>query len=375
MKVLNVIGLLNPELGGGTAERTVQMSYFQNQAGISCNILTINKGVDEPLRHYLSGIDIVALPYISDRFHIPFPLLLTISRLVKEADIVHLMNHWSVLNVYVYLCSKIWKTPYVVCPAGTLQKFGRSIFLKSIYDWVIGRRIVVSAESVVAITKDEMSQFIAFGIPVEKMCVIPNGVVTETKAPNIDYGFRQKYGLGKRPYILFMGRLNSIKGPDLLIDAFCRWYANGNAKYDLVLAGPDDGLLKELKDKVRNADLHKTIHFVGYLTGEEKRQAFVSADLLVIPSRSEAMSLVVLEAGVLGTPVLATDTCGLNDLRQHRCGWICAPTRQGLYDGLTEALSSENRVLSGENLKSYVRENFDWARMITKYNNLYKTIV
>ena len=47
MKVLNVIDIISRELGGGTAERSVQMSYFQNKAGIECSILTINQGIDD----------------------------------------------------------------------------------------------------------------------------------------------------------------------------------------------------------------------------------------------------------------------------------------------------------------------------------------
>ena len=78
------------------------MSYFQNQTGIECSILTINKGIDDTLIEYLSGVKIVALPYISSRFQIPVPLIGTIARLVRAADVIHLMNHWSVLNVFVY---------------------------------------------------------------------------------------------------------------------------------------------------------------------------------------------------------------------------------------------------------------------------------
>ena len=74
------------------------MSYFQNQAGIECSILTINQGIDDPLIEYLSGVEIVALPYISIRFQIPVPILGTIARLVRAADVIHLMNHWSVVN-------------------------------------------------------------------------------------------------------------------------------------------------------------------------------------------------------------------------------------------------------------------------------------
>ena len=87
------------------------MSYFQNQGGIECSILTINQGIDDTLIEYLSGIEIVALPYISSRFQIPVPMIGIIAKLVRSADVVHLMNHWSVLNVFVYLFIKLLKKP------------------------------------------------------------------------------------------------------------------------------------------------------------------------------------------------------------------------------------------------------------------------
>ena len=374
MKVLNVISILSQELGGGTAERSVQMSYFQNQAGIECSILTINQGIDDTLIEYLSGVEIVALPYISSRFHIPVPMIGTIARLVRGADVVHLINHWSVLNVFVYLFIKLFSKPYVVCPAGALEKFGRSIYLKSFYNWIVGRNIIRGASRCVAITQDEVIQFSQYDVPPEDVVVIPNGVVTEPSLPGRDDDFRIKHGLGTKPYILFMGRLNLIKGPDLLVDAFCRWHKEEPSGYQLVLAGADGGLLLDLQNKIDSANLNDVVHFIGFLSGEEKRQAYSSADLLVIPSRSEAMSIVVLEAGVLGTPMLATDKCGLNDFAELKCGWICSATSEGIYSGLAEFSTADDKVLRGQNLKSYALDNYDWSKLISKYSELYQTI-
>lgn len=375
MKVLNVVGVLNQELGGGTAERTIQMSYFQNQAGIECSILTLDRGIDKRLIEYLNGVEIVGLPYVSSRFYIPLPMISVMARLVRSADVVHLMSHWTILNIFVYFFIKLFNKPYVVCPAGALGKFGRSVYLKSIYNWIVGRNIIKNSSCCVAVTQDEVIQFNQYGVSTGDVVVIPNGVALDPSLPNIEDYFRDKNGLGVKPYILFLGRLNLIKGPDLLVDAFCRWHKEIAPNYHLVVAGADEGLLLSLQKKVANAKLTDAVHFIGFLSGEEKKQALSSADLLVIPSRSEAMSIVVLEAGVFGTPVLATDQCGLNDLGTLKCGWICSASSEGVYRGLAEFSESEYKLHSGQNLKSYVLDNFDWSKLISKYSDLYKTII
>lgn len=108
-------------------------------------------------------------------------------------------------------------------------------------------------------------------------------------------------GLGCVPYVLFLGRLNEIKGPDLLLDAFCR-IADRCAEIHLVLAGPDGRMLQRLRAKSKALGIAARVHFAGYLGGRSKVAALRGASLLAIPSRREAMSIVVLEAGVCGCP-------------------------------------------------------------------------
>ena len=174
---------------------------------------------------------------------------------------------------------------------------------------------------------------------------------------------------------MFVGRLNSIKGPDLLLQAF------GNLKdklqdLHLVFVGPDGGMLAELKQMVVEFGVNERVHFLGYLGGAEKSQAYHAADLLVIPSRQEAMSIVVLEAGITGTAVLLTDQCGFNEVATINGGLVVPASVNGLQKGLVKILYDHAKLkMMGTNLKKHVENVFTWDVVINQYLNLYCKIL
>jgi glycosyltransferase involved in cell wall biosynthesis len=175
--------------------------------------------------------------------------------------------------------------------------------------------------------------------------------------------------------MLFVGRLNSIKGPDLLLRAFCN-VKDEYSNYHLVFVGPDGGMLSELKDMVIEFSASDRVHFLGYLGGADKSQAYQAADLLVIPSRQEAMSIVVLEAGITGTPVLLTDQCGFNEVASMSGGLVVQASVGELQKGLIEILRDPAKLKSmGTNLKKYTCEHFTWDSVISKYLTLYHQIL
>ena len=146
--------------------------------------------------------------------------------------------------------------------------------------------------------------------------------------------------------------------------------------FHLVFVGPDDGMLSELKQMVDEYQLNDRIHFIGYLEGADKSNAYHAADLLVIPSRQEAMSIVVLEAGISGTPVLLTDQCGFNVIEKIDGGKVVQPSVKGIELGLIEILRDKDRLNSmGSNLKQYTNENFTWDSIIGKYLTLFGQIL
>ena len=115
---------LDPVSGGGSVERTFQMSRFLVKSGVGCSVLTTDIGLTPERIKDLAGVTVVALKSLNKRFYVPLSSFEMIKSIVKNADIIHLMNHWTLLNVIVYFFAKRLNKPYVVCPAGSLPVRG-----------------------------------------------------------------------------------------------------------------------------------------------------------------------------------------------------------------------------------------------------------
>lgn len=375
MKILNVNMTLDPVFGGGTAERTFQISRFLAKAGIECTVLTTDLGLTPERINYLEGIKVISLPCSLKRFYIPKFSYKQIKNIVDSVDIVHLMGQWTFINALVYFVAHRLKKPYVVCPAGSLPIYGRSKLLKWLYNWIIGKKIIRNASGHIAISPDEIFQFQTYGIHSDNVSNISNGINREDYLARDNWGFRSKYGLGNPPFILFFGRLNYIKGPDLLLRAYCN-IKDAFKDYHLVFVGPDEGMLSELREIVSKIGVWDRVHFIDYLGGTDKSKAYHASELLVISSRQEAMSIVVLEAGITGTPVLLTDKCGFTDIDKIDGGRVVPATVDGIQKGLIELLKNPVKLIAmGENLKKYINKHFSWEIIADKYLKLYKEIL
>lgn len=375
MKVLNVCSNFDPMTGGGEAERTFQMTAALLASGQLARVLTIDTALSDRRKSAFGQEGVIALPCLFRRFYVPRVSLGYLNELVEKFDVIHLMGHWTVLNALVYRAAVRAKKPYVICPAGALSIFGRSKILKRIYNFVVGNNIIKNASMCIAVTQEEGASFAAAGVSPERICVIPNGIDPGDFLSFDVPGFRKKYALGERPFVLFLGRLNAIKGPDLLLEAFWRLGDRFRA-FDLVFVGPDGGMLDTLRSAARREGVDGRVHFIGYLGGAEKAAAYHAAELLVIPSRHEAMSIVALEAGICGTPVLLTDQCGFDQLAEVGAGWLAPATAEGLQQGLAQILPDQDaRRKAGHNIKSYVASNFGWNVIVESYRTLYARLL
>ena len=368
-RLLNVSHALNES--GGVPERTFQMSRALANCGVDCEVLTLDLGLTRERLDALGTARVHALPCLSRRFYVPMVSRRKLNALVRDRDIIHLMGHWSIINALVYVFARRHGIPYVVCPAGALPAYGRSRTLKWIYNRVIGKRIIRNASALIAVTRDEFAHFSEYGAEPSRIVVIPNGINPESFPVGGGELFRRDHGLGEDPFVLFLGRLNAIKGPDLLLRAF-GGVSGSVPRYHLVFAGPDDGMLVELKKMAQELQVADRVHFIGHVGGTLKSQAFHAADLLAIPSRSEAMSIVVLEAGITGTPVLATNQCGLNEIESIGGGRIVAASEEGIRRGLLDLLS-EPAALGpmGARLEAFTRERFIWDTVVHGYTELF----
>ena len=360
MHVLNVCYTIDLEAGSGTAERTLQISRHLAMRGLRCSVLTLAIG---ELPEATPGLEVTALPCLSRRYFLPKitrQVVRTVARLVGEADVVHLMGHWSVLNALVYRHARRYGKPYLFSPAGTLAQAGRSLWLKRLYNALVGRRLVQNARGWIAVTPGEFEAFATYGVPAARVTVLPNGIAP---APEPDAAaLRAMHVLA--PYLLFVGRLHRVKGPDLLLEAFLA-IAGRFPRHRLLFIGPDDGMREPLEETARRSGQGSRVVFLGYRAGAEKDAAYRCAELLVVPSRSEAMSLVALEAGIRGTPALVTDRCGFDELREIDPRLVAPASADGLASrmaALLEDADAPHRV--GDRMRVFVQERYSWQRSI-----------
>ncbi len=375
MKVLNVNMTLDPIMGGGSAERTFQLCKSLAKTGNDCVLMTTSIGLTLERLNALDGVQLEILPIIWERFYLPWFSIKNLEKEIKSVEIIHVMTHWTLINALVCKLARKFEKPYVVCPAGSLPIYGRSKQIKQLYNWLVGKNNIRSAKGWIAISENEIPQFVSYGIDSEKVSTIPNGIDPENfKDYDVDE-FRRKNDLGDHPFILFLGRLNHIKGPDLLLEAFGKIQTQF-PKYHLVYCGPDNGMENQLKIMVQDFKLGGRVHFLGYTGGKNKSSAYRAADLVVIPSRQEAMSIVVLEAGIAGKPVLLTDQCGFDIVSTIDGGRITQANVDGLQDGLRQILRDPLKLAwMGKNLEKFTLENFCWDSIVKKHLNYFEEIL
>jgi len=375
MRILSVNMSLDAVSGGGTAERTFQITRHVALLGHACTVLTTDIGITPERRASLANCRIVSLPVLSKRFFIPRLKAGDIAELVAATDVILLLNHWTILNAMVFRAARRLKKPCAVCPAGALAIFGRSKLLKHCYNNLIGRDMIRQAQAHIAIASNEIDQFADYGISPDHITLIPNGVDPGGYPPAAMMDFRHKEGLGTSPYVLYIGRLNFIKGPDLLLKGFIEVAARHKA-YHLVFAGPDDGMGAELSRMAANSGLNERIHFIGYVGGSDKAAAYQGASFVVVPSRQEAMSIVVLEAGICGKAVLMTDQCGFSTKDQTDGIKVVGATVDGIRHGLLKMLREETKVQRmGERFRQHVRDNYTWDIAARRHISLFERVL
>lgn len=360
--------------GGGTVERILKVHIALNKIDkVNSRILSIVSGKDSDVD--LPENEITLLPCLNRRWYLPVPKLSIVKKILEWADVVHITNHWTIINAWVYFLVKRMNKPYVICPAGSLTIFGRSLLIKKIYHFIIGHRLIKNASAGIAVSKDEINLLIKNGLKSHLIHHLPNGVNQSDFKYNEPFLFKNAAGIKhSEPYILFVGRLNEIKAPDILLDAFIS--IKDYIKHHLVYVGPDEGMKPLLEKKVKEKNLIHRVHFFGFAEGELKSSAYYGTDLLVVPSRHEAMSIVALEAAITATPVLLTNQCGFSSLVNAGGGIEVAPTIEGIKTGLQKllVLSSDLKTM-GENGKKLIQKKYTWEIIANKHLDVFSKVI
>ena len=295
----------------------------------------------------------------------------------QNFDILHLHDFRGFQSLVAYHYAKKHGPPCVLQAHGEIPRIAQKQMLKKMFDLFIGYKILRDASKVIAVTKTEAKQYGSMSVSEDKIEVVPNGIDLSEFANLPKRGeFRRKNSLNdSQKIILYLGRLNKVKGLDLLARAFAGLSRDlDNAR--LVVVGPDDGYLPTLKKLIEELKIKDKVLFTGPLYGKDKLGAYVDADVYVLPSAYEIFGITALEALACGTPVIVTDRCGIAEWIGSNVGYVVQYDQEQLQHALLHILGDiKMRQEFGEKGKLLVRERFNWEKIAEQVENLYERVL
>jgi len=259
-----------------------------------------------------------------------------------EYDLVF-SHYWLSGWVGEYLCRR-WQVPHITM-FHTLGAVKNDIGIGE-YEPELRldteRELARNCHRIIAPTEREKDNLVwHYASAVDKIGVIPCGINLERFQPIDREPARQQVGLNHDRTILFVGRLDPLKGIDRLFKAMsCLKDAQ---RTGLVLIGGDKNSQQEiekLKRMARELGIQDSVSFLGLIKHEQLPYFYSAADICVIPSYYESFGLVALESLACGTPVVATDVGDLKGIiRQGETGYVIDDSPGQLTDKIALLLS------------------------------------
>ena len=294
---------------------------------------------------------------------------------INNFDIVHIHEHRHSLAILTHKYANKNNIPYILHAHGSVLPFFQKEKLKEIFDKLWGFDILYDANKVIAETEVEKSQYIKMGVKEELIEIVPTGVeLKDFECLPQKGNFRLKYDITpNEKLILFLGRINKIKGLDLLIKAFDK-INNDNVK--LAIVGGDYGFKQELDQLIQEFNLEDKVIFPGVLIDDAKKEALVDCDLFVIPSRYESFGVSTLEAMACEKPIVMTKNNHIHNWIEDNAGLTCDFNEYELAECIEKLLNDyELSKRFGKTGKKLINEKYNWDKIEKEMEQVYKTCI
>ena len=378
------ICMVVPVGGRGRREDVLNVCMHLSERGHDVCVIA-NRPYNEPAYEELHGISIYRIGALwapKIRYPLSFtPGLLKRLRSIIEERGVELVHFWNLEYMTSLPLLLLRDKPKVLSIEGLpgINWFYGDLVVDSVgraYTLLIGKRILSSASRVVVYGRSLIPRLMEFGVPREKIRVAAYGVShkvyeVSTRKQDVREEKRKELGLsGDDLVITFIGRLSPVKGISFLLkvaDVMSKRYPE--AKFLVV----GDG---ELRHAVEEACRRSpNMVFLGYR--RDCPEMMCASDILFLPSLSEGLPLVILEAGVVGLPVVATGVGCIPDvIINGKTGLLVRHSISDMVSALSALIEDgELRERLSENLSRHVRKNYDWGHVIDRYEELYEEVM
>ncbi len=298
---------------------------------------------------------------------------------VNDCDIVHIHELWHYPHFAAYHAAIQANKPYCITIHGHMNPWAlrNKRIRKTLYMRAFQKKSLQNANTIHAMNQEEYQYIRDQGLT-NNVRIIPNGVFIEqfsrhpysTLDPNV-----YQNGSGDN-IILFLGRIHPVKGLELLVKSFSEIIIS-NPDVHLVIAGPYEKSYKSHLERIlAMSGALNNCTFTGMLNEKEKLAWLHRANIFVLPSYSEGMSISTLEAMASKVPVIITNHCQLPDVGSHNAGLIVSTEVSEITKGLRYLIDNPNdRQSMGFNGHQLVKNKYTWDVIGDNYLNMYEDIL
>lgn len=332
-----------------TEPRLLQRSFVERAKEIGCSVEFLPWSRRKP---FVSSI---------------FKLL----RLIKKNQI-HLLHTHDLRTDFVGLvAARLARIPVVASIHGRVMKtVSLKLKIYQLIDWLVVKffdHLIVGSDAL-------RQEIIKSGLSPAKVSTVHNAIKIEKLDPGLGRRFREKFHLNQDLLVGTVGRLSREKGHHFLLQAIPR-VTERVPKTKFLIVG-EGTARKELEESIQEMNLSEKVILTGFY--ENLSEILSAIDLFVLPSLSESLPLVVLEAMGSEKAVVGTNVGGVPEVvKQRENGLLVEP---GKSDELAEAIiylleNKQAREKFGKTGLEYVKQHFSVDSLVKKTEALYTNVL
>jgi glycosyltransferase involved in cell wall biosynthesis len=317
-----------------------------------------------------------AIPY---RAFGPLKTSFELRQLLKDSDpwLVHLHGLWRDEQWAALQWQNKKDKPIIISPHGMLDPWAvkNSSWKKKLVGSLFANESLHKATCIHALCQSEADSIRTYGLK-NPIALIPNGIdlppTSNTCAPPWDIT-----KLDNKKILLYLGRIHSKKGLPNLINAWSKTIRNSSDAQDWslgIVGWAQDKHEAELRKQVNSLDIQDSVLFLGPQFGDDKAACYQNASGFILPSFSEGLPMVVLEAWAYSLPVLMTSFCNIPEGFTASAAIKIQPEVKSIEQGLKDffSLSDQERIQMGQNGLNLVKEKFAWDKIAKDMCSVYQ---
>ena len=364
-----------PPIGGGGGQAAQDIARELANRGHEITIITAHmKGL--PRDELVENIRILRLPSLRKHSYQAGFLAMGMYIFAAIAAGFQVIRRWrpDVIHVHfavpagatAWILSRLTGTPYVLTahlgdiPGGVPEKTGRW------FRWVFPFTKPIWRDAANVVTVSEYTRSLIQQTYKIDPIVIPNGIKLENENP-------AKLEVHDPPVVIFAGRFMPQKNLVELVEILA---LVKDVPWNCIMVG-DGPLLEEVRRTIAIHDLEKRFALPGWVTTQQVLAYLAQSDLLFMPSLSEGLPVVGLQALTMGLAIVASRVGGNVDLVEAGSnGFLADPNdRIAFSNALRSLLSDQNALLAARHASRDLAGHFDIRTVVNRYETIFKEII